>query len=171
MHESITERAVSHSLTDSPPSRAPADQGSRDLGSKGSGKSSNSPSMPTSRNAPAERRPDVDGWIAAVLLAFAGYLDRVGPAIGAQLDVATHLRWLADGTTDLAALLELDTPLPADLAPRITTYGGRDDRWRLNGHTVQHWQLHFGEHFIADTSSPEHLNVWQRALSIREVTR
>ena len=42
---------------------------------------------------------------------------------------------------------------------RITTYGG-DDGY------VKHWQLHFGEMFLCDTSVPEHIPKWERLASI-----
>jgi len=62
MRDRSTDDAVNDSLSDSLPSRAPADQGTREQGNKGSdqGSCSNSPSTPTSRNAPPEHST-VDG--------------------------------------------------------------------------------------------------------------
>lgn len=56
MSDRHTTSAVNHSLPDSLPSRAPADQGTREQGNKGSdqGSRSDSPSTPTSRNAPRD---------------------------------------------------------------------------------------------------------------------
>lgn len=53
---------------------------------------------------------------------------------------------------------------------RITTYGGELTRNSMGGlgpyRSVQHWQLHFDDLFLMDTSAPHHVAKWRELAAL-----